>query len=74
MKEIDDAIALFESGYYIVPSHDSETGGTRYHSGDPPKFRSIRRLKRRRRDYQPGPVKVYTTEEIEDYVKSKSLP
>lgn len=72
-KEIDDAIELFESAYYVVPSHDAETGGTRYHNAEVPKYRSVRRLKRRQRDYQPGPVKVYTAEEIADYVKSKAL-
>lgn len=72
-KEIDDAIELFESAHYIIPSHDAETGGTRYSNAEVPRFRSIRRLKRRHSDYRPGKVKVYTAEEIEDYVKSQSL-
>ena len=72
-KEIDDAIELFESSFYVVPEHDSERGYTSYNVSSAPAFRSIRRLKARRADYRPGPVKVYTTEEIRDYVESQEL-
>lgn len=73
MKEIDDAIELFESAHYRVLTYDAETGGTNYSKSTPPKFRSIRKLKARRKDYRPGPVKVYTAEEIDDYVISRSI-
>lgn len=72
-KGIDDAVELFEQAHYIVPSHDAETGDTEYRHAAAPSFRSVRRLKQRRADYKPGPVKVYTTEEIEDYVRSKAV-
>jgi len=72
-KEIDDAIELFESAYYIVPSYDSETGNINHSNTQVPNFASIRKLKARRADYRPGPVKVYTTEEIRDYVESQEL-
>lgn len=71
-REIGDAIELFESAHYIVPSHDSEAGHTRYTRPDPPTFRSVRRLKQRHSDYRAGPVKVYTREEIEEYERVRS--
>ena len=72
-KEIDDAIELFESAHYVIPSYDAEMGSTRYSNSEVPSFRSIRKLKRTHSDYRPGIVKVYTAEEIEEYVKSKTI-
>lgn len=72
-KGIDDAIELFESAHYIVPTHDVETGDTVYAHAPSPRFSSVRRVKRARPDYRPGPVKVYTEQEVEDYVRSKAL-
>ena len=66
-KELDDAVEYFESSYHIVPTHDSETGLTRYARTRAPLFQNIRRLKRSRDDYRPGKVKVYTRAEIEEY-------
>lgn len=74
LKEIGDAIELFESAHHVVPEHDGETGNTRYTPSAAPQFRSVRRLKQRHTDYRPGPVKVYTEQEVEDYVRSKTLP
>jgi len=73
-KEIGDAIELFESSFHVVPKHDSESGHTKYDVRTSPTFHSIRRLKQRHPDYRAGPVKVYTEQEIEDYVKSQELP
>lgn len=72
-REIGDAIELFESSYYVIPSHDSETGNTRYTTGQqPPSFTNLRKLKQRRDDYRPGKVKVYTEQEIEEYERARS--
>lgn len=73
-KEINDAIELFESSFHIVPSHCSETGNTLFNDRKGIQFTCVRKLKTRRADYRPGPVKVYTEQEVEDYVKSKALP
>lgn len=73
-KELDDAVELFESAHYLVPIYDAESGNTNFTNTRSTSFRNIRRLKRGRADYQPGPIKDYTEQEIEDYVKSKSLP
>ena len=72
-KGIDDALELFESAHYTVPCYNNETGNTSYDVTPTPQFLSVRRLKQRRPDYRPGPIKVYTEQEIEDYVKSKAL-
>ena len=73
LKEIGDAIELFESAYNVVPSYDSETGNTSFNDRKRIQFTSVRKLKGKRADYRPGPVKVYTEQEIEDYVKSQTL-
>lgn len=73
MKEIDDAIELFESAYYVVPSYDSESGGTVRNTPEAPAFRSVRRLKRMHADYRHGPIKIYTKQEVAEYVKSKTV-
>lgn len=70
-KEIDDAIEYFESTYYIVPSHDHEVGATKYSNREAPLFRNVRILKRRHSDYRPGPIKVYTKQEIEEYERDQ---
>ena len=72
-REIDDAIELFESAHNITPTYDSETANTGYTSNQRIVYRSVVALKRKSADYRPGPVKHYTTQEIEDYVKSKTL-
>ena len=72
-KELDEAVELFESAHYVVPNHDSETGSTQYNHANRPTFRSIRKLKRRYSDYQAGPVKVYTKQEIKEYEDARSI-
>ena len=72
-REIDDAIELFESAHNVTPTYDSETGNVGYTRNERVSFTSVRSLKRRRSDYRPGPVKIYTAEEIDKYVKAKLL-
>ena len=66
-NEIDDAVEYFESSYYVVPSFDAEVGSTKYSKREAPLFRNIRILKGKRSDYRPGPVKVYSRQEIKEY-------
>jgi len=66
-KEIRDAIDLFESAYYVVPTYDAETGTTSYTTKECPVFTNVRNIKGQYKDYQPGEVKIYTTEEIKEY-------
>ena len=72
-REIDDAIELFESAHNITPTYDSETGTTGYSTNQRITYSSVVKLKRKREDYRPGPIKIYTAEEIDEYVKSKKL-
>ena len=72
-REIDDALELFESAHNITPTYDSETANTGYTSNQRIVYRSVVALKRKSADYRPGPVKIYTAQEIDDYVASKKL-
>lgn len=72
-REIGDAIETFESHSYVVPTYDVASGHTKYDTPHAPRFHSVRRLKERHADYRAGPVKVYTAQEIEDYVRSQAL-
>ncbi len=66
-ENIDEAIQVFEETSYFTVRHNAETGGTEWKKTDPPEFRNITAIKRSFPDYQPGKVRVYTKEEIEEY-------
>lgn len=70
-QELDDAVEYFESSYYILPSFNGNTGATQYNKGSAPLHSNVRKLKRKRADYRPGPVKVYTRAEIEEYEETR---
>jgi hypothetical protein len=72
-REIDDAIELFESSHHTLPTYDMETGHTSHTKQGNRLYVNVRTLKRGHSDYQAGPIKYYTSQEIEDYVKSKAL-
>ena len=72
-KEIRDAVVLFEHAHYVVPSYDTETGTTKNSKPRSPSFHSIWSIKSKRPDYRPGTVKVYTEQEVAEYVESTSV-
>lgn len=71
-NDIQEAIDVFESGYYTQPNYDAANGKVSYTKAEAPVFRSVRRLKMSRPDYKYGPVRVYTEQEIKEYEDAKA--
>jgi len=71
--EINDAIATFEEAYQLTPTYNSETATSVFRPNNVV-YSNVRKYKGRQPDYRPGPVKIYTKKEIDEYVKSNSIP
>ena len=71
MKEIRDAVALFEQAHNVTPSYDSETSNSGYTRAPSTTYETAVDIKMSHRDYQAGAVKIYTSDEIEEYMNAR---